>query len=314
MKMNFWQRAGLFTVVGCFILGVFLSVVPNAAAQDTSLLAPDTISAEKAKMFGYVENHITNKFPPMLRRTIEWGKVQKNKNQYTIRYQCEAVAINSTECLVYCWDFTFDEVGNFVTFKKVSGFPKRPGKPFLKVAPNNPDKENTKKDKPKENAPEVKVSASDHKEAGIAFEKANKLVKDRDFAAAEIQFKEAFKKNPNNYMALLGLGDAQFQQHLHEEAQKTFLKCTEMRPRDSRPLEALGLIARDEGDEEKMVEWWKKSVEIDKQSYVALKGLGAYYAAKGDTKNAAVYYKIYLKTNTKDIEIRRILENLNKKE
>ncbi|MDR2644163.1 MAG: hypothetical protein LBC74_15380, partial [Planctomycetaceae bacterium] len=249
----------------------------------------------------------------MLRRTIEWGEVKKNKNQYTIRYQCEAVAINNNECLVYCWDFTFDEVGNFVTLSKVSGFPKRPAKPFLKVAPNEPTKSVTPKTTTKENAPEVKVSPADLKDGAIAHGKAKEFIKKRDFAAAEVQLKEAFKKNPNNYMALLELGTVQFEQHLNEDAQKTFLKCIEMRPRDSRPLEALGLVAQSEGDDEKMIMWWKKSVDLDKKSFTALKGLGTYYAGKGDIKNAEIYFKLYLRNNEKDSEIKAALAELKNK-
>jgi tetratricopeptide (TPR) repeat protein len=315
MKMYVQKIKTLTIIASCFVLLAFLSSRQTASAQEnTSLLAPETLSAEKAKLLGHVENHITNKFPPMLRRTVEWGNAIKNKkNQYTIRYQCEAVVINSNECLLYCWDFTFDEVGNFVNFSKVAGFPKRPSKPFLKVASNDNEKINSPKPTPKENTQEVKVSAADFKEGAAAFEKGNSAMKKNDYANAEIHFKEAFRLNPNNYSALLELGNAQFKQQLNDDAQKTFIKCTEMRPRDSRPLEILGLIAQTEGNEEKMIEWWKKSVDVDKNSNTALKGLGAYYAEKGDTKNASMYYRIYLRSNTQDKEIKAALEQLKNK-
>ncbi|MDR2344429.1 MAG: tetratricopeptide repeat protein [Planctomycetaceae bacterium] len=314
MKTYIQKKISLVVVISCLVLGVFLFVNQDAMPQNTAnLLAPGTLLADRAKMLGYVENHITNKFPPMLRRTIEWGEVKKNnKNQYTIRYQCEAVTKNGVECLVYCWDFTFDEVGNFVEFSKVSGFPKRPKNPFLKVAPSNTEKAVQSKSVQKEDAPEVKVSAADFKDASIAYDKALKSVQNKKFADAEIQFKEAFSKNPNNFMALLGLANAQFEQNLNDDAKKTYLKCIEMRPKDSRPLQALGEIAQSEGDEEAMLDWWKKSVEIDKQAYTALKGLGTYYAGKNDTKNAAMYFRLYLKTKN-DTEISKALEELKNK-
>jgi TolA-binding protein len=313
MKKYFVKNVNLVVGMGCFLLCVFLIIVPNAAAQNTSLIASDTISVDRAKMLGYVENLLTTnpKFPPMMRRTIEWGEIKKNKNQYTIRYQCEAVAINSKECLVYCWDFTFDEVGNFVTYNRVSGFPKRPLKPFLKIADEAEKK--ALKAPPKENAPEVKVSQADFKDSAIAYEKALELVKNGDYAAAEVLFNEAFKKNPNNYMALLGLGNAQFKQHLFEDAQTTFLKCTKLRPRDARPLEMLGMIAKEDGNEEKMIEWWEKSIEVDKQASIALKELGTYYAERGDIQKALIYFRSYLKTNSQDAEIKAAVEKLKNK-
>ncbi|MDR2641967.1 MAG: hypothetical protein LBC74_04160, partial [Planctomycetaceae bacterium] len=66
MKMYFEKNVSWFTIICCFILGVFCSGNPNAMSQNSGLLAPDTILADRAKMLGYVENHITNKFPPML--------------------------------------------------------------------------------------------------------------------------------------------------------------------------------------------------------------------------------------------------------
>jgi tetratricopeptide (TPR) repeat protein len=313
MRVCFEQILGKVGLVGVFVLGVCLIAgVRGLAEEKSGLLSPDTISVERAKMLGYVENHIAVKFAPMMRRTIEWGEVKKNnKNQLTIRYQCEAIVAERNECLVYCWDFTFDAVGNFVSFNKVSGFPKRPAKPFvITVDPavlNAPAKKVVK-----ENAPEVKVSAQDAKDAAIAYKKALELEKKEDFAAAEVQFKEAHKKNPNNYLALLGAGNALFKQHHNVEAQKIFMQCIDMRPNDAKPLEALGLVAQAEGDEEKMIEWWKKGVELDKQAATALKGLAEYYAQKEDNKTAAMYYRMYLRTNEKDKDAKRILERLTK--
>jgi tetratricopeptide (TPR) repeat protein len=320
MKMYCQKVAGMFGVrsciatVCCLILGAFLFVGSQAVLgqEKSGLLASDTISADRAKMLGYVENHITNKFPPMMRRTVEWGEVKKNNlNQYTIRYQCEAVAIRGNECLVYCWDFTFDAVGNFVSFSKVSGFPKRPSNPFVKIV-DPADKTETKKAS-KENAPEVRVSVANAKEAALAYEKAVELEKQGDFVAAEKNFSEAHAKNPNHYLALLGAGNAFHKQHLNAEAQKIFLKCIELRPKDSRPLEALGAVAQAEGDEEKMVEWWKKSIELNKRSAAASKGLAEYYAQKEDLKNAAMYYRLYLKTNEKDEDAKKALEQIKNK-
>lgn len=313
MKMCLRKILGKFGVAGCLVLGVVLFVGADGLAEEkSSLLAQDTISVERAKMLGYVENHLAAKFPPMMRRTIEWGEIKKNnKNQLTIRYQCEAVTAKSNESLVYCWDFTFDAVGNFVSFSKVNGFPKRPANPFVKIV-DPAAKTETPKKVVKENAPEVKVSPQDAKDANVAYKKALELEKKEDFAGAEVQFKEAHKKNPNNYLALLGAGNALFKQHLNEEAQKVFLKCIDMRPNDSKPLEALGLVAQAEGDEEKMVEWWKKSVELDKQASRALQGLAEYYAQKDDNKNAVMYYRLYIRTNEKDESAKRILERLLK--
>ncbi|MDR2169657.1 MAG: tetratricopeptide repeat protein [Planctomycetaceae bacterium] len=308
------QNVSWLTIFSCLILGAFSLAVEEATSQSTSLLAPGTIPAEKAKMIGYVENHITNKFVPMLRRTVEWSNIKKNnKNQYTITYKCEAIALNNNECLIYCWDFTFDEVGNFVKYDKVAGFPKRPAKPFVKIAPKNDDKNTTQKTTLKSDAPEIKITAADFTEGANAYKKATELVEKGDYADAEIQFKEAFKKNPNNYMALLELGNTQFKQQLNDDAQKTFIKCIEMRPKDYRPLEALGLIAQAEGNEDKMIEWWKKSIELNKQAYTALKGLGQYYAEKNDEKNASLYYRIYLQSKPQDTEIKKALEQLKNK-
>ncbi|MDR1923468.1 MAG: tetratricopeptide repeat protein [Planctomycetaceae bacterium] len=296
---------------------LFLVLSKSAVSQESWLLDPSTPSPEKAKLMGYVDNYISKNFPVILRRSLEWGDVKKNnRKQYTIRYQCEAIA-EGKECLVYCWDFTFDEVGNFVTCDKVEGFPKRPKNPSIKLSANNTDNQKAQDAKKlltqKTEPAVIPVTIKDVGDSNAAYNAATKLMSENKFEEAEASYKKAFKHNPNNFLALYGIGTAQAKLKLHDDAKKTFQQCLEMKPKDSRPMVALGFIAKAEDEEEKMIEWWKKSYDADKQCHEALKALGDHYAAKNDIKNASLYYRLFLKIKPKDTQVKDALDKLKQK-
>ncbi len=60
------------------------------------------------------------------RQTIEWGKVEKAPNgNSSIRYKYRAT-IWDKDVLIMNQVFTFDPKGEFVSYKNVEGFPKKP--------------------------------------------------------------------------------------------------------------------------------------------------------------------------------------------
>jgi hypothetical protein len=83
------------------------------------------ISAEKAKMIGYVENFFMHNVSDISNRnSLEWGEVQTDENgNNTIRYRFEFPLITGVRQL-WCEDFTFDKEGNFVSETVIDGYPK----------------------------------------------------------------------------------------------------------------------------------------------------------------------------------------------
>jgi hypothetical protein len=106
-----------------------LSLTGNAAQKQK------VISAEKARMIGYVEDFLMNNFRDVtMRKSLEWGDVKTDdKGNRTIRYRCEAL-IWDKDRMTLAWDFTFDKEGNFVVQNKVETTPVKVEKPDISTA------------------------------------------------------------------------------------------------------------------------------------------------------------------------------------
>lgn len=83
-----------------------------------------TISPEKARMIGYVENHFMQGYRDItMRKSLEWGEVTVDADgNNAIRYKFEAL-IWDKDRVIDCAVFTFDKKGGFVGSKKVEGYP-----------------------------------------------------------------------------------------------------------------------------------------------------------------------------------------------
>ncbi|GHT41361.1 hypothetical protein FACS189443_3030 [Planctomycetales bacterium] len=106
-----------------------------AALSLTGYSEPKTISPEKAKMIGYVEDFLMNNFRDVtMRKSLEWGDVKTDdKGNSTIRYRCEAL-IWDKDRMILTVDFTFDKNGKFVSQSKVESTPVKVEKPDITTA------------------------------------------------------------------------------------------------------------------------------------------------------------------------------------
>lgn len=106
------------------VIGV-CAVLLLALLTLTGYAQPKPVPAEKAKMMGYVEDFfMRNARDITMRKSLQWGDVVKEKDgNATIRYRCEALVWDKDR-MIFCWDFTFGKNGQYVSMKRVDGFPK----------------------------------------------------------------------------------------------------------------------------------------------------------------------------------------------
>ncbi|MCK4885868.1 MAG: right-handed parallel beta-helix repeat-containing protein [Planctomycetes bacterium] len=145
----------------------------------------------------------------------------------------------------------------------------------------------------------------DEKQAEDLTAQGWKLWRERKLAEAEEKFKQAIVKNPEAENAYQGLGWAQLNQGKKLNAKDSFEKCVKLNPKNSAALNGLGWIADGQGDIDGAIKWWEKAVKASNGNATAsLSGLTKVYMEKGDYENGIKYYKIWLKAepNNEDVK------------
>ncbi|MCL2744116.1 MAG: hypothetical protein FWE67_09715 [Planctomycetaceae bacterium] len=122
MIMIFKQYRSLSACCIFLLLGL---LCPTSFAQQKP-----PISADKAKMMGYVEDFFMNNARDItMRKSLEWGEVKiGSEGNRTIRYKFEAL-IWDKDRIIFCSDFTFDKDGKYLDMLHVEGFSKPAEKP-----------------------------------------------------------------------------------------------------------------------------------------------------------------------------------------
>ena len=119
-KFRQMQLSHSLSACAIFLLLITLCAVLYAQQQQPK----PPISAEKAKMMGYVEDFFMNNARDItMKRSMEWGDPETdNKGNISITYKFLAL-IWDKDRVVLESKFTFDKDGKFVNFEKISAEP-----------------------------------------------------------------------------------------------------------------------------------------------------------------------------------------------
>jgi hypothetical protein len=116
------QMPLLRSLSACVLFMFFATVCVALYAQQQQ--PKPTISADKAKMMGYVEDFFMNNARDItMRKSLEWGDTETDdKGNVSITYKFLAL-IWDKDRIVLESKFTFDKDGKFVNFEKISAEP-----------------------------------------------------------------------------------------------------------------------------------------------------------------------------------------------
>ena len=134
----------------------------------------------------------------------------------------------------------------------------------------------------------------------------------QNFTEAETAFAQAVEKDPDNANAWNGLGWSQMNQGKAEAAQEAFERCLKVDPRQAAALNGLGWIAKNQGKTEEALKHWKKAVDSLPSATAAAMGLAQTYEELKQFDEAAKYYRLVLKYDPQNADVKRQLENLEK--
>ncbi len=134
----------------------------------------------------------------------------------------------------------------------------------------------------------------------------------QDFAAAETLFTQAVEKDPDNANAWNGLGWACMNQGKTVDAQNAFERCLKVDPRQAAALNGLGWIAKNAGKTDEALKQWKKAVGILPGATAAAMGLAQTYEELKQYDDAARYYKLVLKYEPENADVKARLAAIEK--
>jgi cytochrome c-type biogenesis protein CcmH/NrfG len=108
-------------------------------------------------------------------------------------------------------------------------------------------------------------------------------------------FQDQLKSDPNNYQALVGLGNAYYDMNNSALAIENYEKALKINPKDASVMVDMGAMYRQAGNFDKELELFNKAIEIDPKLPQAYFNLGMVLRMeKHDAAGAAKAWKKYL--------------------
>jgi cytochrome c-type biogenesis protein CcmH/NrfG len=120
----------------------------------------------------------------------------------------------------------------------------------------------------------------------------------------EQTYLKELQENPNDFDALVGLGDFYFHSKRYQKAVETYKKAVELRPFDFNLKLQLAETYLRLGTEDLAVKELKSILKEDPKNVAALTRLGNYYFDKGQYSEAQKYYEMVLTLEPKNNDVR----------
>jgi len=133
----------------------------------------------------------------------------------------------------------------------------------------------------------------------------------KDYAAAEREFKELLKADPDQADVLnyIGYMLAELGVRLDEALEYT-RRAVELDPYNGAYLDSLGWVYYMRGDLDEAETYLKQAADLNRGDAVILEHLGDLYAKKGDPGEASKYYEKSMKLAEKDEDLERVKKKL----
>lgn len=118
--------------------------------------------------------------------------------------------------------------------------------------------------------------------------------------------------NSKYWKAYINLGNGLAMQGKFEAANQSFLKAAEAAPKDPLPAYSLGVVAENQRDLKKALEFYKKSIELDPKFENGLFSAAAMYANMKQFEEAKTLLNRLLEINPKAEDARQMLEEIGR--
>ncbi len=123
------------------------------------------------------------------------------------------------------------------------------------------------------------------------LEAGKQMIKDRDYAGAEVKLREAVTEKPDSAEAHLFLGESLLQNEKLAEAEPELKKALELDPQQSRLGFNLGLLYEKKGRPMQAIPYFEKELELSPDSLAVLQHLANLYDQAGNSEKSIQTYE-----------------------
>src|SRR5215468_9390417 len=136
------------------------------------------------------------------------------------------------------------------------------------------------------------------------IEQGRIALEDRNYAAAQDSFARALTEDPNNILALAGMGNVFFAQKASPEALRYYEKIIEVDPTNPVGYEIVADVKLASEQYDEAIKFYKKAIGLETKDGVSFEysKLGQAYRLQGKPEEALAAYQKALETNPKNPE------------